>query len=330
MIRAGAMVIVALAALSYARQSSGRDAEQLQIGGGKILIEFEPALSPPLRKLVLEWVTSSARAVSVYYVKFPVTEVHIDLHFFEGHGTRDGHTNGWNGATIRMNVGSLSTASDFAEDWVMTHEMVHLAFPSVPDTHHWIEEGLATYIEPIARARAGSLTSEKVWTDLVNGLPQGLPEPGDRGLDFTPTWGRTYWGGALFCFLADVEIRKRTGNTKGLEDALRAILAAGGTIESDWPLLKALRIGDDAIGAPVLIELYEKMKAAPSPVDLNALWNELGVERKEGRIKFNDSAPLAAIRRAITKLSVHPAAPSAYRIRGNPVSRNRTSTRSFL
>ena len=294
------MVVVALAALSYTRQSFSRDAEQLQIGGGKILIEFESALSPPLRKLVLEWITSSARAVSVYYVKFPVNEVHIDLHFFEGHGTRGGHTNGWNGATIKMNVGSLSTASDFAADWVMTHEMVHLAFPSVPDAHHWIEEGLATYIEPIARARAGSLTSEKVWTDLVNGLPQGLPEPGDRGLDFTPTWGRTYWGGALFCLLADVEIRKRTGNTKGLEDALRAILAAGGTIESDWPLLKALRIGDDAIGAPVLSKLYEKMKAAPSPVDLKALWQELGVERKEGRINFNDSAPLAAIRRAIT------------------------------
>jgi hypothetical protein len=301
MIRAGAIVVVALAALLYARQSCGRDTVQLQIGGGKILIEFETALSPPLRKLVLEWVTSSARAVTIYYVKFPVNEVHIDLHFFEGHGMRGGHTNGWNGATIKIKVGSLSTASDFAEDWLMTHEMVHLAFPSVPDAHHWIEEGLATYVEPIARARAGFLTSEKVWTDLVDGLPQGLPEPGDRGLDFTPTWGRTYWGGALFCLLADVEIRKRTGNAKGLEDALRAILAAGGTIESDWPLLKALRIGDDAIGAPVLSELYEKMKAAPSPVDLNALWKELGVERKDGRIRFNDSAPLAGIRRAITK-----------------------------
>lgn len=307
MIRAGAMVVVALAALSYARQSFGRDAEQLQIGGGKILIEFESALSPPLRKLVLEWVTSSARAVSVYYVKFPVNEVHIDLHFFEGHGTRGGHTNGWNGATIKMNVGSLSTASDFVADWVMTHEMVHLAFPSVPDAHHWIEEGLATYIEPIARARAGDLTPEKVWGDLVDGLPRGLPGAGDQGLDHTPTWGRTYWGGALFCLLADIDIRKRTNNRKGLEDALRGIIAAGGTIDAQWPLINALRIGDDATGVPVLRELYEKMKDSPSPVDLNAIWTDLGVQKKEGGIRFNDSAPLATVRRAITATKAIPA-----------------------
>jgi hypothetical protein len=50
----------------------------------------------------------------------------------------------------------------------------------------------------------------------------------------------------------------------------------------------------------VLSLLYEKMKGSPSPVDLNALWKGLGVDRKEGLIRFNDSAPLAAIRRAIT------------------------------
>src|SRR5204863_3764170 len=193
---------------------------------------------------------------------------HIDLHFFEGHGTRGGHTNGWNGATIKMNVGSLSTASDFAADWVMTHEMVHLAFPSVPDAHHWIEEGLATYIEPIARARAGSLTSEKVWTDLVNGLPQGLPEPGDRGLDFTPTWGRTYWGGALFCLLADVEIRERTGGSRSLDDALRAVVRAGGNISVRWPIERALAVGDRATGTDVLERLYRKMAHASSSPDL--------------------------------------------------------------
>lgn len=184
---------------------------------------------------------------------------------------------------------------------MLTHEMVHLAFPSVAEEHHWIEEGSATYVEPIARARAGDLSPEKVWGDLVEGLPQGLPQPGDRGLDFTPTWGRTYWGGALFCLLADIEIRKRTGNKKGLEDALRAILKAGGTIESEWPLARAIEFGDRATGVAVLRELYDKMKASPVPVDLSALWKELGVERRNGKTEFNDRAPLAPIRKAITQ-----------------------------
>jgi predicted metalloprotease with PDZ domain len=110
----------------------------------------------------------------------------------------------------------------------------------VPEQHHWIEEGLATYVEPIARTRAGDLTAQKVWADMMDSMHQGLPQPGDRGLDFTPTWGRAYWGGALFCLLPDIEIRKQTGNRKGLEDAMRGILHAGGNIESDWPLVRAL------------------------------------------------------------------------------------------
>jgi hypothetical protein len=218
---------------------------------------------------------------------------------------RGGRTTGWDGPAIAITVGRLSTASDFNEDWVLTHEMVHLAFPSVAEEHHWIEEGSATYIEPVARARAGDLPPEKVWGDLVDGLPKGLPETGDRGLDFTPTWGRTYWGGALFCLLVDIEIRKRTGNEKGLEDALRAILNAGGTIESNWSLTQALEIGDRATGFPVLRERYNKMKATPAPVDLKALWEELGVARRNGKIEFNDVAPLAAIRKAITQPKFH-------------------------
>jgi hypothetical protein len=295
------LLILALSWLAFVHRTAAQDKAQLEIGGGRIDVIFTSAPGEPLRKLVLGWVASSARAVTVYYEQFPVSNLRIRVRFFEGRGVRGGQTTGWNGASITIAVGRSSSASDLSEDWELTHEMVHLAFPSVPEEHHWIEEGSATYVEPIARARAGDLSPEKVWGDLIDGLPKGLPQAGDRGLDFTPTWGRTYWGGALFCLLADIEIRKRTGNKKGLEDALRAILKAGGTIESDWPILRTLEIGDRGTGVPVLRELYDKMKAAPAPVDLTALWNELGVERRNGRTEFNDRAPLAPIRKAITQ-----------------------------
>jgi hypothetical protein len=142
---------------------------------------------------------------------------------------------GYGAASTKVFVGQLATEEDLKRDWVMTHEMVHLAFPSVADEHHWIEEGIATYVEPIARVEAGSLASQSVWHDLVEGLPQ----VGDNGLDYTHTWGRTYWGGVLFCILADIEIHQRTSNRRGLQDALRAILAGGGNIEASWPLERA-------------------------------------------------------------------------------------------
>ncbi len=95
-----------------------------------------------------------------------------------------------------------------------------------------------------------------MWRDMVYGMRKGEPADGDLGLDQTHTWGRTYWGGALFCLVADVQIRRETQNRKGLQDALRAIVAQGGTIDHEWPLDQALSIGDRATGTHVLTQMY--------------------------------------------------------------------------
>ena len=124
-------------------------------------------------------------------------------------------------------MGQHATLADLNDDWELTHEMIHFGFPSVEGRHRWIEEGIATYVEPIARAQVGRLTAEQVWGGMVDGMPQGLPAPGDQGLDYTHAWGRTYWGGAIFCLLADIEIRKQTGNCHGLRRAMWAINPLG-------------------------------------------------------------------------------------------------------
>jgi hypothetical protein len=279
--------------------AQGRD--QIQIKNATIDVRFDFTPSERLRKLIVSRIALSAKAVAAYYRQYPVPAVEIWVGSHRGRGINSGHAFGSPKAHLSFSVGVDSTESDFAEDWITTHEMVHLAFPSVAAQHHWIEEGLATYVEPIARARIGELSPQKVWGDMVDGMPNGLPQAGDRGLDFTHTWGRTYWGGALFCLLADVEIRRRTENRRGLEHALRGILRAGGSIESEWPLSRALATADRAAGVTVLEDLYTKMSASPVTPDLDRLWHELGVERRAGTLAFNDSAPLAAIRKAITQ-----------------------------
>lgn len=127
------------------------------------------------------------------------------------------------------------TAAELASDWVLVvDEMIHLGFPSLERRHRWMEEGLATYLEPILRARGGLVPADELWNNFARMMPNGTPQKGDRGLDGTPTWGRIYWGGALFCFVADLEIRKATTNKKSLDDALRGILAAGGHNGVRW------------------------------------------------------------------------------------------------
>jgi hypothetical protein len=105
--------------------------------------------------------------------------------------------------------------------------MTHLGFPDLDEAHLWLHEGIATYVEDIARAEAGETTAAAVWAHFVDEMPQGLPERGDKGLNDTPSHDRRYWGGAMFCLVADVEIRRRTHNRFGLKHALRAVLGGG-------------------------------------------------------------------------------------------------------
>ena len=292
-------LLAALACAMAARPLGAAPDTTVKVGGATIDVTFVTPVDDARRQLLLDWVTASARAVALYYGQYPVPRADLRISACPGRGVRSGRASGWREPRIVISAGVDNAVRDFAEDWMLTHEMIHLAFPSVADRHHWIEEGISVYVEPIARARAGLISAEDAWKDLVEGVPQGLPAPGDRGLDFTPTWGRTYWGGALFCLLADVEIRKRTKNARGLEDALRAILRAGGTITNEWSLQRAFEVGDHATGVTVLRELYEKLGAAPYAPDLAALWAELGIERRGGRVVFNDRAPLASVRDAI-------------------------------
>jgi hypothetical protein len=304
-----------LAAQPWTARTGIATSRQLSIGGATIQVDFANGpLDLPI-DAVYQHIQAAAQAVTAYYGRFPVARARvlvIPVADRRGgiQGTTWGNMDGYQGFT-RLRIGQHTTAADLAQDWVTTHELTHMAVPSVPDDNHWIEEGLATYVEPLARVMTGDLTPGFVWQETVQGMPHGEPQPGDQGLDRTHTWGRTYWGGALFCLVADVEIRRQTHNRKGLRDALRAIVDHGGTIDQNWPLEKALKIGDRATGTHVLTQMYAKWKDAPVHVDLAQLWSELGIRQTPGGgIEFVSTAPLAVIRESIAGAATAPQQPN--------------------
>jgi len=277
---------------------------QLAVGGAMLQVDFAPGALDLQPAQIMPWIERAAQAVTTYFGRFPVARARIlivpsadDRGIMQG--TTWGDMRGYPGFT-RIRLGQHTTEKDLADDWTMPHELVHMGFPSMPDDQHWIEEGMATYVEPIARVQTGELRAKQVWADMIDGMPKGEPKPGDQGMDRTHTWGRTYWGGALFCLMADVAIREKTGNHKGLQDALREIVAAGGTIDQEWTLTKAFEVGDKATGTRVLTEMYAHWGNSPMPVDLTQLWAKLGVSRSANGTVFSADAPEARIREAIT------------------------------
>ena len=282
-----------------------QDTAQVTSGGSTIEVTFGPGSFDVGRESILAWISNATNAVSEYFGRFPVQHPRLMARASAGRGgvSRGTTFGGRRGAFTRISVGQMTTQKQLDDDWMMTHEFIHMAFPNVSgesDEHHWMEEGMATYIEPIARAEIGRMTNQRVWGDFVRDMPQGLPQAGDQGLDRTATWGRTYWGGAIFWLLADVRIREATHNRKGLQDAMRGILEAGGNITEDWTVERVAEVGDRATGTTVIADLYQQMKATAVHTDLDDLWRRLGVQMKNGAVTFNDGAPLAEIRKAIT------------------------------
>jgi len=273
--------------------------DQLKVLNSELTIGFAPGNIGVGHARVLRWIEHSARIVGAYYGQFPVASARILVVPTSGDGVRTGQSFGYRGAATRVIVGRSVTEPQLDNDWVLIHEMIHFAFPEVEDEHLWMQEGLSTYVESIARVQAGARNATDVWRELVQQMPQGLPRAGDQGLDHTHTWGRTYWGGALFCLLADVQIRERTQNKFGLGDALRAIVKAGGVTTTDWPLDRALQVGDAAVGVPALEELHNQLKDAPGHIDLDGLWHRLGIQVTGDQIAFDDTAPLASVRKHI-------------------------------
>ena len=277
----------------------------VHVGGASIQIDFAPG-NLDLRKTdVVQWIETAARAVSAYYGKFPVSRARVlVVPIADEQGVLTGTT--WGDvdgvpAFTRMRIGQHTTRQTLADDWTMTHEFVHTALPSLSEDHHWLEEGSATYVEPIARAQIGTLSPEQVWGAMMHDMGKGEPQPGDHGLDETHSWANTYWGGALFCLMADVSIREKTKNKKGLQDALRGIQTAGGSIADEWSIDQVMAAGDRATGTSVLADLYKTMgDGAYAPIDLDLLWTRLGIRSEQGEIKFDPQAPLARIREAIT------------------------------
>lgn len=284
-------------------------------------MDFGPGRTAAGANSLLTWVERAAHAVTVYYGRFPVPLYRVRVEVVPGtDGVLGGAT--WGGVTevsalgsvlgdvlgdpervsafTKIQVGENVTDGELVADGAMTRAMVRTAFPAQPKDHAWIEEGLAAYVELVARTQAGFLRPKTAWRSMVRDMPGGNPQPGDKGLDHASNWARAYWGGAQFCLLADVTIRGQTRNGKGLQDALRAIMNQGGTVATRWPLEKAFEAGDRATGTKVLMSQYRRMRHQPVRVDLGGLWSELGVEQTaSGDIRFNDAAPLAASRRAI-------------------------------
>jgi hypothetical protein len=288
---------------SPAPTNAGGDVIELRGAHGMAKIDIDEhdgafTLTPTERR---EWIARAATAVSAFYGAFPAEQVRLvvepvadrDRVVF-GKTRSDDH-----GSTIVLFVGTRLPRTALDSDWVLVHELFHLGFPSLRGEGTWLEEGLATYAEPLIRARAGMLTEEQGWAEVIRDMPLGVELCETLGLEHYRNIRAVYWGGAVVALLADVAARRRAPRAPGLEQALRTMVADGWDSRRFVPPSEAIAAVDAKLGAPILASLAATYTDHGSPVPLDAVLSDLGIERRGSGVVLHDDAKLAAARRAI-------------------------------
>jgi hypothetical protein len=273
----------------------GRDGRDASIE----LVYLEGALALPRAELTA-WIERTARLMAGFWHGFPAERSMLAIVPRAGvAGIPFGRVMGGGGVSIALFIGDQARHAALADDWVLIHELVHVGTPFLV-RGPWFMEGLATYLEPVIRARAGLRAAADTWAEFARNMPRGAAAIADGGLAASGFRG-LYWGGAVLMLLADVEIRKQSGSARGLEDCLRDVLARVGNATHAIDVEDMVAACDRALGGDVVRRLVERHAYAATPIDLEALWADLGVRLDGHRALLDDSAPLAGVREAIIR-----------------------------
>src|SRR6266568_9463200 len=104
----------------------------ISVGESKIILAYAPGELALPQEQITAWITRSAQAVAGYYRRFPVSALRLLVIPIDGHGVCSGTTYSYRGAATKILIGRDATLSELEEDWILVHELVHLAFPNVP------------------------------------------------------------------------------------------------------------------------------------------------------------------------------------------------------
>ncbi len=235
------------------------------------------------------WLRRTVEEVRTVRPAFPYPRVTVLVYPVRGRNSADifGMVMWSSPPSIALFVGQDTEPASFRDDWVAIHEMLHLTHPPFkPATStRWITEGLATYYTELARARSGRLTPERAWHELLRGFEIGKSQASGRTtremVDESDPPG-IYWVGAYFALRLDVELRRATGNTRGLEHVLELLATQGSTTT-----MEAYSAAVDSVaGRPLFEALLERELREPAFASLAGLLEALGVKTTSGGVKL--------------------------------------------
>jgi hypothetical protein len=283
------------------------DSERFDEAGARFEVAIPHGLSPTTRAAIVPWLRTAAAATASVTGRAPAERVLVVVvpdASDDDRPVRFGTVARGGGASLLLFVPRDAALDALRTDWVAVHELSHLFHPFIDRREAWLSEGLATYYQEVLRVRAGLLTEQEAFRRLAEGAARGAGAEHSLAVECEQMFvsfefARVYWGGAAFALLADVELRRRTGGARSLDDVVAGIHACCSRNGRPWSAREVLARMDELAGVPVFGELAERYVYRKGFPDIAPVLRELGVTVDAAGVRLDAAAPGAGMRAAI-------------------------------
>jgi len=197
------------------------------------------------------------------------------------------------GESVQFFIDQRQSLNAFNKDWTATHEFSHLMLPYIKYRNRWLSEGFASYYQNILMARGEMYSEKKAWQKLYDGFMRGknsTPElsPNSAAHEGASANMKIYWSGAALFFVADLELRLSSNNTKSLDTTLDKLQACCLPSDRVWSGSQLMRKLDTLSETKVFSSLHKKYANSANFIDFETAFENLGISIINGRVRLSD------------------------------------------
>lgn len=314
-LRAGLYCALLLASFAGARAA---DTHELTVGGVDLVVEMDAEIQATEDgRPWIDWLANTLRATSTVTGSFPRDGVKIKLRASPRSSSpvAFGQVRRSHPPQLRFYVAPDAGIDGLNEDWRGYHEFAHLLIPFPGNDDIWFTEGFASYYQYLLQSRAGVISEERAWQELLAGFRRGETDRSGRGRtlrSLSPDmWHeraqkRVYWTGAAFFLRVDTRLRTESGGRHSLDSALAAFHACCMQARRRWNARQLV----EALGSVSIAEIWRQeylrtINGRAEPRYVEAL-NALGITRYRSSLLFDESEAAKGLRRAIAAAREYP------------------------
>ena len=280
----------------------------VMLGDSRLRIAIMQGAFQHKSELITEWVKTMAGSVAQVGNGFPLKDIQVLVVLVDGQGgpVPWGQVNRGGGQGVLFVVNGNNSKQQLFADWTAAHEFSHLLTPYTPNDR-WLSEGFASYHQNISRLRAGLMDENTAWSKLLAGFERGQKSAAQTAAPKLKQAGRKnnmqmYWGGAIIALKADVALQQKSNGQMNLSKALTGLQSCCLDTGRGWSAKQLFTELDRISQTDVFMTLYQQEVLRSAYPDYQSLLQTLGIVKNyNGKIVFNDDAPMVVIRKRIAK-----------------------------